>query len=382
MEAGASGWPVEADGWAKSVARFCLRRCAALFVLLLGASAGLSQPLPPETGELKSEQIQARISKVARNLRDHPRLKRLTQQKRENAVEFVGGNLLFVMLHELGHAAIADFKLPVLGREEDAADEFAILKMLSIGTAFTDRVLAEATKGWFFSARRDRKDGEPLVFYDEHGLDEQRAYQIVCLMVGHDPDKMVDLAKEMKLPDDRRESCKKDFETASASWAAVLKPHRREAGQPMVKIETIYGDGEGDLASFARSFRTLRLLETVAERSADAFAWPAPLTLEMKSCGVINARWTDESRRLTVCYELAADFAELNRDFNHDFNHVAAAKQQPKESARSLKRARPLSRTRTPATAHGRRYIAAAASHDAAATATKSFKRRPRLQSF
>jgi hypothetical protein len=132
-----------------------------------------------------------------------------TQEERENAVEFVVGNMLFVMLHELGHAAVADFKLPVLGREEDAADEFAILKMLSVGTAFTRRVLGEATKGWFFSARRDRKDGEPLVFYDEHGLDEQRAYQIVCLMVGHNPNKMVDLANEMQLPEDRRQSCKK-----------------------------------------------------------------------------------------------------------------------------------------------------------------------------
>jgi hypothetical protein len=172
---------------------------------------------------------------------------------------------------------------------------------------------------------------------------------------------------------------KKDFETASSSWAAVLKPHRREAGQPVVKIETIYGDGEGDLASFAQSFRTLRLLDAVAEHAADAFAWPAPFTLEMKSCGFINARWTGETRRLTLSYELAADFAELNGDFDR----VAAAKQQSKESARSLKHAtRSSSRTRVPAMARGRRYIAGAAGHDAAATATRSFKRPPHLQSF
>jgi Putative metallopeptidase len=375
----ASGWPVEADGWAKSVAQFCLCRCTPLFALLLAVSAGLSQPLPPERSQVASGQIQARIIEVARNLKDHPRLKRLAQQERENAVEFIVGNMLFVMLHELGHAAIWDFKLPVLGREEDAADEFAILRMLWVGTAFTDRVLAEATKGWFFSARRDRIDGEPLAFYDEHGLDEQRAYEIVCLMVGHDPNKMVHLANEMKLPSDRRESCKKDFETASSSWASVLKPHQREAGQPMVQIETIYGDGEGDLGSFAQSFRSLRLLEIVAERTADAFAWPAPFTLEMKSCGVINARWTDESCRLTLCYELAVDFAELYRDFNQ----VAAAKQQSKASARSLKRAtRPSSETRTPRIVRGHRYIARTAGHDATATATRAFKRRQRPQSF
>jgi hypothetical protein len=297
--------------------------------LLLGVNAGLSQP-PPETGEVASQQIQARISEVARNLQNHPRLKKLTQQQRENVVEFVVGNMLFVTLHEFGHAAVAEFKLPVLGREEDAADEFAILRMLRAGTAFSHRVLTEATKGWFFSARRDRHDGEPLAYYDEHGLDEQRAYQIVCLMVGHDPNRMVDLANEMKLPDARRESCKKDFETASSSWTAVLMPYQRAVGQPMVKIETIYGNGQGDLAFFAQGFRTLRLLETVAERTADGFAWPAPFILEMKSCGFINARWVNETHRLTLCYELAADFAELNRDFNQ----VAATKQQSKGSVR------------------------------------------------
>jgi hypothetical protein len=36
-------------------------------------------------------------------------------------VEFVAGNMLFVLLHELGHAAITEMGLPVLGRMEDAA---------------------------------------------------------------------------------------------------------------------------------------------------------------------------------------------------------------------------------------------------------------------
>ena len=61
-------------------------------------------------------------------------------------------------------------------------------------------MLAEATKGWFLSARRDQKTGGKVVYYDEHGLDQQRAYQIVCLMVGSDKDKFKDLARETKLP--------------------------------------------------------------------------------------------------------------------------------------------------------------------------------------
>src|SRR5260370_12706490 len=254
------------DGPSASFVRFCLRSCALFFALLISTGTGVSQPTsqptPLNSEEIQarvtaSEQTQARIVEVARNLKDYRRLKNLTQEDREKAVQFVVGNMLFVLLHELAHAAIADLELPVLGREEGAADEVAVVRMLWVGSAFTRSVLADATKGWFFSARRDRKEGEPLAFYDEHSLDQQRAYQIVCLMVGHDPNAMADLAHDMKLTAHRRESCKRDFAKASASWAAVLKPHRRQPDQPKVAIETIYGAGKVNLPPMSQGFLTL-----------------------------------------------------------------------------------------------------------------------------
>jgi hypothetical protein len=60
---------------------------------------------------------------------------------------------------------------------------------------------------------------------------------------------------------------------------------------------------------------SIRLLETVAEHAADEFAWPAPFTLEMQSCGNPNARWDLPTHKLTVCYELAAEFADLYRAY-------------------------------------------------------------------
>ena len=63
----------------------------------------MAQSAPPEPGPFP-----ARVKEVARGLRDHPRLKELTEQEREEAVEFVVGNMLFVLLHELAHTAVAD----------------------------------------------------------------------------------------------------------------------------------------------------------------------------------------------------------------------------------------------------------------------------------
>ena len=61
--------------------------------------------------------------------------------------------------------------------------------------------------------------------------------------------------------------------------------------------------------------RSLLLLETIGERVAEQFVWPAPLTLQMESCGFPNARWDLRTRQVIWCYELGTDFADLYREF-------------------------------------------------------------------
>jgi hypothetical protein len=110
------------------------------------------------------------------------RLNQISQQARQDMADFVVGNMLFVLLHEMAHVHVTEMGLPVIGREEDAADAFATLALIKMGSEFTHGVLVQAAKGWFLSAERDERQGNRLAFYDEHGLDRQRAYQIVCLM--------------------------------------------------------------------------------------------------------------------------------------------------------------------------------------------------------
>src|SRR3954453_16695765 len=58
----------------------------------------------------------------------------LDPQQRDQLIEFIIGNTLFTLTHELGHAVISEFQLPVIGREEDAADAFATLALLHVGS--------------------------------------------------------------------------------------------------------------------------------------------------------------------------------------------------------------------------------------------------------
>jgi Putative metallopeptidase len=291
--------------------------CATLVILLVGCTGAAGQPVQSGSPSLRAgvedvaRGFQTRITDVARALRSEPHLKNLSEQQLIDRVEFVLGNTLFILLHEMGHVHFSEMQLPVLGREEDEADTFAAITMLKIGTSFTERVLANASQGWFFSERRNQQTGAKPLFYDAHDLSPQRAFQIVCLMVGSDPAKFKALADDAKMPESRQESCKRDYAKASRSWEMVLAPHRRAADQPETKINVIYGDAEGNFEVFARSFRATRMLETVAERSASIYAWPAPFTMEMLSCDGPNASWDDETRTLKVCYQLAFDFAQL-----------------------------------------------------------------------
>jgi hypothetical protein len=134
---------------------------------------------------------------------------------------------------------ITEMHLPLLGREEDAADTYAALRMLTIGTSFSQRELTQAAQGWFLNDRRDQEIGEKPLYYDEHNLSQQRAYQILCLMVGSDPDKFKGLADQMKMPETRQRSCKRDFALTSEGWQTVLKPWLREPGDPETRIDVV-----------------------------------------------------------------------------------------------------------------------------------------------
>jgi Putative metallopeptidase len=305
-----------------------------LIVMLCSAEPAITQPAPTSSDAVEPSApsapaqtpaeaayrgtvgFQAKIDAAALALRDSdPKYKQLSPNRAKAMVEFIVGNMLFVLMHETGHAAITEMGLPVLGRIEDAADTFAALRLIRIGSDFSHSVLTEAAQGWFMADRRDRDSGDKVAFYDEHQLNQQRAYQIVCLMVGSDADKFKDLAKQTKLPEERQESCLGDFSNAAYSWDLLLKPYLRSPNQPKTKIDVVYSPVEGRGAHTRQVLMSVGALETIADHLADQYAWPAPFTLEMASCGFPNARWDLQNHKLILCYELAADFADLYRGY-------------------------------------------------------------------
>jgi hypothetical protein len=238
------------------------------------------------------------------------RLKGLSHEQRKELVEFVTGNMLFALLHELGHAHIQEMGLPVLGREEDAADSHAITDLLKLATEASHNMLIQAAKGWFLDDLRNQKEGVAVGYYDEHELDKQRGYRIVCLMVGADPDQFSDLANEVKMPEDRQDTCAGDYSNASWSWATMLKPHLRPPDQPKQTVSITYGP-VGDYEAIARALQTTGIIETLSRYASNYFVWRDPIQFEVRSCGEPDLHWEFATHKILVCYEMAQDFADL-----------------------------------------------------------------------
>ena len=299
--------------------------CALMSGFLLAAECAFAQtPAPPKAGldpakvqELQAEGIrfQARVDAAASAFEENPKLRKFTQEQRRDLTRFVSANLLFALVHEVGHALISEMGLPVLGREEDAADAYAVFALLRIGTPFTESVLIEAAKSWFLADERDQAEGIKASMYDEHGMNKQRAYQIVCLMVGSDPDKFGKLASDVGMPEDRQGSCAGDYSNAKWSWEMLLKPHLRALGQPKQTIDAVYGPGKGMFDAYAEAVHTSRLLKTVAAAESDLYVWRTPFTIEMQTCGQQDAHWDVQAKKILICYEVAADFASLYGDY-------------------------------------------------------------------
>src|SRR5262245_22165680 len=98
--------------WARATA--CLMAGVSFFV---ADSAGAA-----DSGAARASVLQHRVVDAADELSRDPALANVPEYEIRDNIEFVAGNLIFATVHEVGHMLISEMGLPVLGREEDAAD--------------------------------------------------------------------------------------------------------------------------------------------------------------------------------------------------------------------------------------------------------------------
>ncbi len=126
----------------------------------------------------------------------------------------------FVFYHELGHALVEAYGIPILGREEDAADSLAALLAIQLDAGSMALVAADA-----FDMQTQLEDEIAVQeFWGSHSLNEQRMFALGCLVFGSDPEQYAGLLQEMEMPREQEERCVEQFQEKAASWEAVLSP--------------------------------------------------------------------------------------------------------------------------------------------------------------
>ena len=149
--------------------------------------------------------------------------------------DFVTLNLISVFYHKLGHVVVDTMQVPIVGQEEDAADVFSILLIDEIFEPENANTIAyDAAFGFHAEARENVP-----AFWDFHGPDEQRYYNLVCIFYGANLDAREDLAQELGLPEERAISCQEEHELAIDRWGGVLQDMQSSMGKLRLNAQSI-----------------------------------------------------------------------------------------------------------------------------------------------
>lgn len=133
----------------------------------------------------------------------------------ENLMATVLSDAAATLLHELAHAVIDVRGLPITGREEDAADQFAVWQAIE-GLGDPDIVLSQAFE---YGLSQDLYE---QVADDEHTADGQREANLLCWLYGSDPQTWEHLVDDDPLTDDRAELCLDEWRLLVHGWSTIL----------------------------------------------------------------------------------------------------------------------------------------------------------------
>ena len=179
----------------------------------------------PETHEIKlcHQLIDEYYQLFAQKMKDRKKL--------DDAIRSATAATFF---HELGHGLVDAWKIPTTGREEDAVDQLSTLVLIERTEDGEQMALDGALS---FKIYADLMKGEKKIYWDEHSLDEQRFFDTICLVYGHNEEKYAYLVSNGILPEERALLCPEDYDKVSHAWRQLLAPFLKPAAQPRPKLK-------------------------------------------------------------------------------------------------------------------------------------------------
>ena len=156
--------------------------------------------------------------------------------------QLMAGLYVGVLLHETGHAAFDLMEVPVLGREEDAADQIATFVALQFGKENARTIIKGFSNFWGYLAFVSKADPGPVLgpddpnyrdcskdsfcsYADEHGTASQRYYNVLCMALNDQHrDSFSDILEARLLPEGRLQRCNKEYKQVQLAFRKTLLP--------------------------------------------------------------------------------------------------------------------------------------------------------------
>jgi hypothetical protein len=138
-------------------------------------------------------------------------------------VDALLGAIMDTLLHEAGHGVFDFLEIPVLGREEDAADFFAAYMALQLRPEDAMRIVEGAA--YMFASEARTALFTPFgvgAYAGEHSLAPQRYFNYLCMAYGSNPNMFSNIAMDGGLPLNRFEPCVNEFALLRRGFEKVI----------------------------------------------------------------------------------------------------------------------------------------------------------------
>jgi hypothetical protein len=137
----------------------------------------------------------------------------------------VVGQFYFTAAHEMGHAVFDQLEVPVLGREEDAADQVAAYIMLAVGKQSAHQLITGAAYAYRRFFANPQVTLPVTAFSDVHGSSVQRFYNLMCIAYGADSKMFADVVDKGYLPKKRAEHCAYEYWNVRYAFQRLIRPY-------------------------------------------------------------------------------------------------------------------------------------------------------------
>lgn len=210
--------------------------------------------------------------------------------------------LLHVVLHELGHALIREFDLPILANEETMADAFATYFVTTYWPERALPILLARTNSLMIEAQAEAR--ETWTMHGEHNHDARRASQIAALAIAADPQKYAPLAAVVGMTERNMKSAADYGSEIHRSWRRVLAPLWMPHGMQSREARVVRDSSDPILLQLSE-MGFADEIEAVLKR----FDWHSQVSVVFAS-GDGGASWSRSKRSVTVHSEYVRRFVE------------------------------------------------------------------------